>query len=58
MKSVYHINNSEIPGELSGENMISSQVEGSPLLRLYKKSRLLRQTVITVKWVGISSVST
>ena len=31
---IYYINANEIPGELSGENMISSHVERSPLLWL------------------------
>ena len=43
--STYYINTSEIPGELSRENMISSQMKRSPLLwlhdQLHDKSHLL-----------------
>ena len=39
----YYINTSEIPGEVSRENMISSQVKRSPLLWLHNNSRTLRQ---------------
>ena len=39
----YYINTSEIPGEVSRENMISSQVRRSPLLWLHNNSRILQQ---------------
>ena len=45
-----------MPSELLRENMISSCVEISPLLRLHNKSRLSHQKSIKVKWFGISLV--
>ena len=45
-----------MPGELLRENMISSCVKISPLLRLHNKSRLSHQKSIKVKWFGISLV--
>ena len=39
----YYINTSEIPGEVSRENMISSQVKRSPLLWRHNNSRILQQ---------------
>ena len=38
-------------------NMLSSHVKISPLLRLHNKSRLSHQKTIKVKWFGISLVS-
>ena len=57
-KSVYYINNNEILGELSWENVISSHVKISPLLWLDNKSRLSHQNTIKVKWFGSSLVFT
>ena len=45
-----------MPGELLCENMISSCVKISPLLRLHNKSRLSHQKSVKVKWFGISLV--
>ena len=39
----YYVNTSEIPGEVSRENMTSSQVKRSPLLWLHNNSRTLQQ---------------
>ena len=47
-----------MPGELLRENMISSCVKISPLLRLHNKSHLSHQKSIKVKWFGISLVFT
>ena len=44
-KIFYYMNTNEIPGELSCDNMISSNVKRSPLLWLHNKSRLLKRKV-------------
>ena len=54
--TIHYINTNEIPGELSGENFISSRVKISPLLWLHNKSRLSHQKTIKVKWFGSSLV--
>ena len=46
----------EIPSELSRENLISSHVKISPLLRLHNKPHLSDQKTVEVKWFGISLV--
>ena len=53
---VYYINITEVPSELSRENLISSHVKISPLLWLHNKSCLSHQKTIKVKWFGISLV--
>ena len=45
-----------MPGELLRENMMSSCVKISLLLRLHNKLRLSHQKSIKVKWFGISLV--
>ena len=45
-----------MPGELLHENMISSCVKISALLRLYIINRAFHQKSIKVKWFGISLV--
>ena len=47
-----------MPGELSGENLISSHVKISPLLWLHNISRLSHQKTIKAKWFGSSLVFT
>ena len=43
--SVYYVNTSEIPSELSRENFISSHVKRSPSLWLHNKSRLFHRSL-------------
>ena len=45
-KVLYYIYTNEIPSELSGENLISSHVKTSLLLRLHNKSHLSHQKTI------------
>ena len=52
----YYVFTNEIPGKLSGENLMSSHVKILPLLWLHDKSRLSHQKTIKVKWFGISLV--
>ena len=54
--TTYYTNTSEIPGELSRENLISSHVKISPLLWLHNKSLLSHQKTIKMKWCGSSLV--
>ena len=48
--SIYYINTSEIPSELSRENFISSHVKRSPSLWLHNKSRLWKQADLVFHW--------
>ena len=53
-----YINYSEIPGELSQENMISSHVKRSPLLwLLHIKSRLSHQKMV-LYFIGVYIINT
>ena len=48
--SIYYINTSEIPRELSRENFISSHVKRSPSLWLHNKSHLWKQADLVFHW--------